>query len=278
MREPLLHFLLIGLLLYGVAAFVKSRTDASHKIVIDDAIVSKLVNRFALQTGAAPDKEQLESLINTEIREEIQYREAIRLGLDKDDEIIRRRLSQKVEFLKSDLEVIPEPTDEELQRFYQQHQALFRDSTTISFTHIYLNGDKQSPEQIKERAEGLLLVLKEKKLTRAPELGDRFPLQYDYSDMDPLEANQQFGSSPMTDTLFKIPVQQWIGPVKSGYGWHLIYVQQRKPGSVRPFSEIRDIVHENYISFARQEQNQKSWEKMKDKYVIDLDYLKGKNQ
>lgn len=273
MKEPLLHFLLIGLLLYGITVFIKSKTDASYKIVIDEATVNKLVTRFALQTGAAPDRQQLESLINTEIREEIQYREAMHLGLDKDDEIIRRRLSQKIEFLQSDLSVIPEPAEEDLKNFYQQHPELFRDSTTVSFTHIYLNGDQQAPQQIQARAEGILKMLEQKKLTRAPEAGDRFPLQYDYHDIDPLESSQQFGASPMTDTLFKVPVQQWIGPVKSGYGWHLIYVQQRKSGTVRPFEDIQDNVREGYISFARKQQNEELWKKMKAKYVIDLDYL-----
>src|SRR5215510_15725319 len=102
-KEPLLHFLLLGLLLYGISAFVKHTTDPSNKIVIDNATIGRLVSQYMLQTGSPPDKTQFDALINNEIKEEVEYREALRMGLDKDDEIIRRRLSQKIEFLKSDL-------------------------------------------------------------------------------------------------------------------------------------------------------------------------------
>src|SRR5262245_53919482 len=273
LREPLFHFLLLGFLLYVITAFVKHKKDPSNKIVVDNTTIGRLVTKYILQTGSAPDRRQLDALIDNEIREEIQYREALRMGLDKDDEIIRRRLSQKIEFLKSDLAVVTEPSINDLKKFYNEHTNLFRDSATVSFTHIYFKSDKLSPEQVNEKATGIKATLDEKRLSRGPELGDRFPLQYDYNDIDPLEANQLFGNSQMTDTLFKVPEHQWLGPVRSGYGWHLIYVQKHKPGSIRPFDEIKNDVKESYISFIKEQQNSKGWENMKAKYTIDRKYL-----
>ena len=272
-KEPLFHFLLLGLLLYTITAFVKHKIDPSNKIVVDDATVGRLVTKYILQTGSAPSKAQLDALINIEIKEEIQYREALRMGLDKDDEIIRRRLSQKIEFLKSDLAVVTEPSVNDLKKFYNQHTDLFMDSATVSFTHIYFNSEKLNSEQVSEKATRIMATLHEKKLSRAPELGDRFPLQYDYNDIDRLEASQLFGNSQMTDTLFKVREHQWLGPVRSGYGWHLIYVQKRKSGSIQAFDEIENDVKESYISFIKQQQNNKEWEYMKAKYTIDRKYL-----
>src|SRR5262245_40556135 len=179
LREPLFHFLLLGFLLYVITAFVKHKKDPSNKIVVDNATIGRLVTKYILQTGAAPDKKQLDALVDNEIREEIQYREALRMGLDKDDEIIRRRLSQKIEFLKSDLAVVTEPSLRDLKKFYDEHPNLFRDSATVSFTHIYLNSDKLTPGQVDESAKKIFATLRQQKLSRAPELGDRFPLQYD---------------------------------------------------------------------------------------------------
>lgn len=273
LKEPLLHFLLLGLLLYGITAFVQHKTGPSNKIIIDNATIGRLVSQYILQTGSPPNKTQLDALISSEIKEEIEYREALRMGLDKDDEIIRRRLSQKIEFLKTDLAVVKEPTTNDLKKFYEQHTGLFRDSSTVSFTHIYLNSDKSTPQQVNERAASILATLHKNKLSRAPELGDRFPLQYDYTDIDPLEANQLFGSSQLSDTLYSMPEREWAGPVKSGYGWHLVYIQQRKPGSIRPFNEVENEVRNSYIDFIKQEQNSKEWESMKAKYTIDRAYL-----
>src|SRR5215470_6058322 len=162
-KEPLFHFLLLGLLLYTITAFVKHKKDPSNKIIVDDATIGRLVTKYILQTGAAPSKTQLDALINIEIKEEIQYREALRMGLDKDDEIIRRRLSQKIEFLKSDLAVVTEPSINDLKKFYDGHTDLFMDSATVSFTHIYFNSDKLSPEQVNEKATGIKATLDEKK-------------------------------------------------------------------------------------------------------------------
>jgi hypothetical protein len=161
-REPLLHFLVLGLLLYIITAFVQHRNNPSNKIIVDDAMVSRLVTKYILQTGSAPGKAQLDALVNNEIKEEIQYREALRLGLDKDDEIVKRRLSQKLEFLKSDLAAVAEPSVNDLKKFYDEHHGLFRDSSTVSFTHIYLNGDKLTSAEVNEKAAKIFTTLHRK--------------------------------------------------------------------------------------------------------------------
>ena len=242
LKEPLLHFLLLALLMYGITSFVNNKTDPSNKIVINNAIVGRLVTKYMVQTGTPPNKAQLEALINAEIKEEIEYREAMRMGLDKDDEIIRRRLSQKLKFLKSDLATVEEPSEDELKKFYVEHPKMFRDSSKVNFTHIYLNGDKATFEQINKRAAVIFNELEANKLSRAPELGDRFPLQYDYTEINRLEANQLFGNSQLSDTLLNVLPHQWIGPVKSGYGWHLVYVQEHKEGGLSAFDNVKNKV------------------------------------
>jgi len=276
LKEPLFHFLLIGLILYFTTAFIKQKQNPGNTIDIDNAILGRLVSRFIIQNGAAPNKDQLDALIESEIKEEILYREALRMGLDKDDEIIRRRLSQKIEFLKTDLTKVPDPSPTELKNYYSTHSEFFRDSSTVSFTHIYFNGDYSTTDDIMKKASAILNMLNQKKLTRAPELGDRFMLQNDYAHVDKLEAQQLFGASQLSDTLFKLPLHQWIGPVKSGYGWHLVYIQQKKEGAVLPFEEVKNSVSDRYVSYLKQLQNDKEWEKTKSKYSIHRTYLEAK--
>jgi hypothetical protein len=278
LKEPLFHFLLIGLLLYFTTAFIKQRQNPENVINIDNATVGRLVSRFIIQNGYAPGKEQIDALIENEIREEIQYREALRMGLDKDDEIIRRRLSQKMEFIKADLASVTEPSLDDLKQFYSTHPDLFRDSSTVSFTHIYLNADRNTAEQIMKRAVSILATLNQKKLTRGPELGDRFMLQYDYTDIDRLETQQLFGACQLSDTLFDMPLHKWIGPVKSGYGWHLVYLQQKKEGSVLPFAQVKNAVSDRCISYRQQLRNEKEWEKTKSKYAVNRTYLQSEDK
>jgi hypothetical protein len=192
--------------------------------------------------------------------------------LDKDDEIVKRRLSQKFEFLQNDMTVPTAPNDEELRTFYSDHPNLFRDSATVTFTHIYFSSDQDGSEVARKRAEKVYEKLSASTITRSPESGDPFPLQSDYADITMLDAVQSFGQSPFSDSLFSIPVHRWSRPVQSGYGWHLIYVENRKEAFVAPFETIKANVLEAWQDNQRSEINARNYAKLKSQYTIVRNY------
>ncbi len=273
-REPLLHFLLIGVFIFFAASFITNKNRKSDRtITIGNDKVVNIVRLYQIQTGTLPTKSQLDAMIEDYIREEVYYRESLKMKLDKDDEIIRRRLSQKMEFLQSDLASVPAPSWNQLEIFYQSHPGLFRDSGLVSFTHIYFNADNGKTEEAKKRALAVKAQLIKSNSSRAPQMGDSFSLLFDYSGQNKLDVVQLFGNKPILDSLFESPVNQWIGPVESGYGWHLIRIIERKQPQVPPYASVKEKVQDEYIASMKDSLNKSAYEKLKNRYTIRRDYL-----
>ena len=139
-RDPLFHFLLLGAVIFAIYGFVtRHRTDKPGEIVVTQGTVENLVTGFTRTWQRPPTEEELQGLVRDYIREEAAYREALALGLDRDDMIVRRRLRQKLEFLSDELASRTEPTDADLQSFLAAHQESFRLSRSFSFRQIYFN-------------------------------------------------------------------------------------------------------------------------------------------
>jgi len=274
LKEPLFHFLLLGGLIFFMASFVYNKDrKAEHTIVISNEKIGNIIRLYTVTAGAPPTKKQLDAMIDDYIKEEIFYRESLKMKLDKDDEIIRRRLSQKMEFLQSDLSIVGTPSQKQLEDFYLSHPGNFRDSAIVSFTHIYFSSDKNGSEEAQRRALMLKAKLINSSKTRAPELGDPFSLQFDYTGQNKLDIVQLFGQKPIEDSLFESPLKQWIGPVESGYGWHLIRIYERKPASIPDFENVMDKVRDEYIATMKDSLNKVAFEKLKRRYTIQRDYL-----
>jgi len=272
--EPFIQFLILGLLLFLLTSYIRQQRDKqSREIIVDNDRIGRMVMSFKTQTGDLPNKQQLDAMIDLYIREEISYREAKKIGLDKDDEIIRRRLSQKFDFLQTDLLQTVSPTEEDLKQFYNNNPALFRSDATVSFSHIYFSTDNSTDSIAKQRALILLQQLRQSNLQRAPERGDRFPLQYDYTDQATVDIQQNFGDKPMLKELFKAPLYTWVGPFQSGYGWHLVYVTGIDSAAQIPFGAIKEEVKAKYIEAEKTKQNKKIFDKLDGKYIINRAYL-----
>jgi peptidyl-prolyl cis-trans isomerase C len=273
LREPLLQFFFLGAALFAAAHAVEQhRQTAQREILIDRPLAERLAKLYELQTGSLPSKARLERLVDDYVREEILFREAVRMGLDRDDEIVRRRLTQKLDFLQRDLLAIADPSEDALREFYTAHPDRFQAPAGVTFSHIYFSPDRSGSEAAKARAEKTRAALP-LGVTRAPEAGDRFPLQHDYADLNPAEASQVFGKTPILNALFTAPANQWAGPFESGYGIHLIFVSSRKEAAVPPFETIRDRVKEAYLDAARRDGNEKKFEELKKGYSVNYAYL-----
>lgn len=275
--EPLLQFLVLGALLFLLVSNIQKQNDQhSLKITVDKERVALMIMNYRTQTGNLPSKQQLDAMTDNYIKEEISYREAKKMGLDKDDEIIRRRLSQKFDFIQTDLTDIPEPSAEDLKDFYEQHPALFQKEATVSFSHIYFSTDENADSAAKYRAALVLKQLQQSTLQRAPEKGDRFPLLYDYTEQSYLDIQQNFGDKPLLHELFNGPVNTWLGPVQSGYGWHLLFISRRDSATEIPFASIREEVKTKYLEAAKAAENKKAFDQLSKKYSINRAYLESK--
>jgi hypothetical protein len=270
LKEPLLHFLLIGFIIFFSSYYISKQRDA-HTIVIDKAVMAKLTMAWQTQFGQQPTSKELQIAADEYVKQEVLAREAVQLGLNQDDEIIKRRLQQKMEFILKDNIVVPEPGETALKSYFEKNTAKFTEPPKVSFSHIYFSADKVGNEEAKKKAMTALQMLKgQPSLQRAPELGDRFMLLYDYNNIDKKEGVGLFGSSAFTDSLFTVKENNWAGPFLSGYGLHLLYVNKRQGNVVPPFNQIKARVIEAYKNDKLKEMDNEAMEKLVEKYTVKL--------
>ena len=231
--EPLLHFLVLGGLLFAMASF-HSETESARpeEIVVTPALVARLAQLHQVQTGAMPDAETREWLVQNWLREEMMVREAKALGLDEGDELVRRRLVQKLDFLQGDIAAAQEPDEPGLSAFLAAHPDRFMAPAQVSLTHVYFSPDKRGREKARADAEAARLLLAAG--ADGAGFGDAFPLRRDYSDVTEHDLTRVFGQQPIVAAAFTAEPGQWVGPVESGYGWHLINVTTRQ--AARPLN------------------------------------------
>jgi hypothetical protein len=267
LREPLIQFLLIGALLYGGSEGLAAlRRDADRTVVVDKGLRDRLIGLYRIQYGTAPTAAQAEALVQRHVREEVLYREALRLRLDRDDEIVRRRLVQKMEFLNHDLAETPEPADAELRRHFAAHAADYAPPATVSFHHLYFSPDRGGAAGARQRAEAAARALATG--AGAEGLGDPFPLQAAYADLTRENAAQAFGDTPLAAALFTAPEGRWSGPLESGYGWHLLYVDRRAASPAPAFEDVKGRVRDDVLAAARAGANAAAERRLMESYRI----------
>ena len=270
LSEPLVHFLAIGALLFGIYSWMNPDAAGSDErlIEITPGTVERLQTAWTRQWRRAPTETELEGLIEDHVREEVLYREAIALGLEQDDTIIRRRLAQKMEFLSEDLGTLTEPTDEELREFYEGRSDEFAEPARISFTHIYFSPDKRGTGAAAD-AEIVLAELQAAGVTEADERGDRFLMQSNYQSLTQRDASQLFGSA-FAEQVFALPLDDWSGPVESGFGWHLVRVSERTSPRLPGFDAVREEVGREFDYERERAARQATYEALRSRYEVVL--------
>lgn len=271
LREPLIHFLAIGLLLFLLFALVNDdQRNDGNRIEITDADVEQLVAIFRKQWQRPPNAQELQSLIDSRVREEVLYREGLAMGLDKDDTIVRRRLAQKVEFLMGDVSGVTEPDDATLQAYYDENAERYREPPRLSFSHIYFNTDRRG-EKAENDAEALLERLRaaSPRVTQAPEEGDPFMLPRVYVDKRTDEIARDFGRA-FSQEITGLETKQWHGPVASAYGLHLVYIASREEASQPPLDQVRSRVANDWLVEQRQAADERIYERLRSRYEISV--------
>lgn len=275
-REPLLHFLILGAGLFGLFYQVADPADGESpdRIVVARADTDRLVAQWQRQWQRAPTAEELDGLIESFIREEILYREALALGLEKDDVIIRRRLGQKLEFLFKDLAEQVEPEDEELERHLRENVQRYAAPGRFSFDHIYFNRDKRGAAADKDARESLARLNVQKDSIDSMNLGDRFLYPYQFEKQSPAQISRIFGRQ-FTDQLPGLEKGEWRGPIKSGYGVHLVYVREWIPPGRPSLDDVRDKVRWDVIAERRRELDTAFYRELRQRYDVLLEREDG---
>jgi peptidyl-prolyl cis-trans isomerase C len=271
LHEPLAHFLVLGALMFLVYALVAddSTGDGTNRIEVDTGTIQRLEDSWARQWQRQPTAQELTGLIENYIREEVLYREAIAMGLDQDDTIIRRRLAQKMEFLSADLAMQVEPTDGQLRTFLAENRERFLEPARISFRHVYFSLDKRG-QSAKSDAEALRATLEASDIGDDTVYGDRFMLDSEFAMASEREIAGLFGQQFAAD-IFVLDTGAWTGPVASGLGLHLVYISERLSARLPEFDNIRDRVRNEYMTNQRAAVDQAVYQSLKARYEIIID-------
>ena len=273
LRDPLLHFVLLGGLIYAVNFAMNpiNESIADNQIRVTAGDIDRFKQIYQKQWHRQPTQAELQVLIRAHLKEEVLYREALLMKLDQDDAIVRRRLAQKVEFLITDVTVPKEVDDKVLMAFYEENIARYKRAAVISFHHIYFNPDLRG-DRIMTEASAALQILEATQADEnvADDLGDRFMLQAKYQKQSTDDIARNFGKV-FTEKLITLPVSVWTGPIKSGYGAHLVYINERESVSVYPFAEVRERVKNDYLFELRKTRNEQVLEKLNSQYNIVIE-------
>ena len=270
LRDPLVHFGVVGLLLLaGVEVLGGTDPSESRAVVLSERDVAALVGGWEAQWGRPPTPDEVDGLVEDHVRQEILYREALALGLDRGDLIVRRRLAQKMEFLASDSAGVLRPTDAELEAFRAEHRERFEVPGQVSFEQVYIGRDHHG-DAAPAVARAALEALRRDPEADPAEVGDRFLLPVEQNGLTDVRVEQVFGGG-FAEAVFALPVGGWEGPVTSGYGLHLVRVSERTPRRDAELAEVRDRVAREWEAAKREEASRAFYSELRGRYDVRVD-------
>ncbi len=281
LREPLLHFILIGAGLFFLFNQIGNPViNNDKKIVISKSDVDGLAKTWLRKNGRPPSAQEQEQQLKYYIREQVLYREAMAMGLDNNDPIVRRRLAKKMGYLFNDLNFIPKPETAELELYLAENREKFTRSAAISFSQIYLSSDHRT-ENITNEAKKILVKLNNSSSKDLPtmnevmKMGDRSLLPFKFNNTRKKQIANMFGAE-FSKQVFSIPADslkenRWQGPFKSAYGLHLVYVHTRIESREYPLNEIRERVAKAWRVSKQKEANELFYQSLRQDYEILMD-------
>jgi hypothetical protein len=251
LREPLLQFLALGALLFIAFHWWGA---SPQRIVVTPGQVRSLAASFQRVWQRPPTEQELKHLVDEQVRAEVAAREAAALGLDRDDIVIQRRLRQKLEFLAEETVDAAPPTDAELQAYLEAHPALFRAEPEFAFRQVYFKAIDAAREALASGG------------NPGPR-GERILLPEDVALAPSSLIDRQFGRD-FAGQLETLPLDRWAGPVRSGFGAHLVYVRERKDGRLPALGEIRPMVERELLAQRRKQALDAMYERLLKKYEV----------
>jgi peptidyl-prolyl cis-trans isomerase C len=265
LKDPLVHFLLIGASLFVLSAWRGERIRGGReRIVVTADQVAQVRDAAELLKGRAPTDEDLAALIEPTIRDEVLYREALALKLDVNDDEVRRRLVDKMSYLTQDTADPAPSSDAELRRFYDESPARFETPELATFDQVFFSPAERG-DSVDAVAKAGLAALRS---GRSPdEVGDHTPLRATYETAPRDQVEVLFGDA-VAEALFTMPPGDWTGPFKSDFGLHAVRLRARSARRLPPFDEIRDPVAAEFAADRRRERNEAEYRRMRAHYDV----------
>ena len=280
LREPLLHFLLIGLALFAIYAYLhrgRLGIESSRQIPITLDDLRQMDLYFESQWHRPPTPQEFQAMVEDKVREEVLYREGLAMGLDKDDEIVKRRMAQKMQFLAEDVAAAHEPSTAELKAWFDKNTNKFALPSRYSFRHLYFSPDKRGKNAQEDAAKALAKIAGQPEDSKfAASFGDQFMFQDYYGDRTPEAIAKEFGPQ-FAVALENLKPGSWQGPVESGYGWHLVYLDTVIPGRIPAFEEMEPDVKTAWLAEQKKTAWDKAYKEMRAKYTVLLPGPPDKN-
>jgi len=273
LREPLVHFLLFGAMLFVVYHYVQPDREAvpsSKQIQMTLDELTQLAMLFQSQWRRDPTPEEFSRLVESKVQQEVLYREALAMGLDKNDEIVKRRMAQKMQFLAEDVAAAREPTTAELEAWFAKNTDKFAMPKRVSFRHLYFSPDRRSQRARDDAVKALTkLAGQPQDANLAASLADPFMFQDYYRDRAPDYLGKEFGPQ-FAQAVEKLATGSWQGPIESGFGWHLVFVDTAIPGRIPAFEEIEPDVKTAWLGEQKAQAWEKAYKEMRARYTVLL--------
>lgn len=274
-KEPLIQFLFIGACIYGAYALFGTPEEdfRDTRVHVDARRINSFISEWESRWNRPPTRDEINGLIQSYIKEDVLYRQAVSMGLNEDDPITRRRMAQKLEFLTSDLASMVEPVEGEIERYFDENRELYQKPDLISFYQLFFNPDKREASTLDDAAQ--VLAQLQEQGEPGPETlqaGDRFMLPNEFMAETEMGVSRQLGKE-FAESVMNLDEGRWHGPILSGYGAHLVYVFDFEESPPAVFGEVRDAVFENWQLERRTDFNAEFLESLKSRYEIVIDEI-----
>jgi hypothetical protein len=271
-REPLLHFIVLGALVFVLYGFIGPDEPADDEIVVTRGQQEHLVTAFTRTWQRPPTQAEFTGIVDDWIREEIAYREGLGMGLDTDDTIIRRRLRQKLEVLAEDIVSMAEPTEEILQQYLEENQAAYTREPVYTLRQVYFSTDERGAMAAQDAEQALLLLETDSALTNPEELGDPLSLPHRYVAKNDGFFAATFGKE-FADGLRDLEPGTWQGPIGSGYGLHLVLIEEFSAGRALTLEEAERDVRRDWANEQRVKGIDRLYDELRQRYTITVEAL-----
>ena len=276
LKEPLIHFLLLGGLIFLVYGALNDGPAGGEEIVISRGQQTSMVDTFNRAWQRPPGAEELDDLMAEHVRQEIAYREALALGLDENDIIIRRRLRQKLELLAEDTALLAAPTDQQLQQFLDAHADSYQVEPRVSLQQVYFNRERRG-DRVASDANALLSNLQHRPDADVESLSDPLALPNKLEFVRLGEVTRMFGVE-FSSALMALPTGVWSGPIGSGVGVHLVRLNERIDGRKPKLDEVRDRVQRDWYDQRRSEAVEDMYQRLAKRYKVIVEPLEAADE
>jgi hypothetical protein len=265
--EPMLHFLLIGIALFAAYQWMAPVDSDGRRIVITQGVVDDLVTQHVAAKGREPSSTELNHLIESYVHDEILYREGVKLGLERDDIVVKRRVRQKIEVIAEEDASTRAPTDADLSAYLAANQVRFVQPAVLTFEQVFLGESTSGPDVVQAVA-----------VTRAALRNGTDPENLGKPTLLPLRMTEtpadlvarDFGTS-FAAALEKVPVGEWAGPIDSSFGAHYVRVSERTPAVAPQLAAVRDHVVREWENERRQRARNDAYARMRGEYEVSME-------